>query len=231
MRAPPYNRPWLREYGRAFVHGTLAERHAVESLVWGNTRFTRTFHKPWVSHRGDRPIPQLAWQPKVYVCVRPQAYWPTVRRLVEHSRRLGAHWKFYDAPGGHQRPDKIVFYAASERGLGRLVERLAFLLRGTAGHPMRHVCEPADLGLGVERAGVLYVGVDPVFLGTSWRMYRCFASAWAAKNRAYLESLPGGPKRWFSSMNLSRAHEGPAALAPPSSVPAHARRFWKLISA
>jgi hypothetical protein len=85
----------------------------------------------------------------------------------------------------------------------------------------------------VEPAGYggLYIGIDPPLRhGQSWRIYRCLCLAWADINRAYLESLPGGQKRWFERMNLATKHEGPHSLSPDPQNILYIQRYWRIIN-
>lgn len=224
----PHDTPRLPEYGTGFVLGTLRQRHAVESLVFGRARFARALHEVWVSYEPGRPPRHRAWQTKLYVCVRARYYWRTIRELIYAANALDTHWKFYMAPTGYERPDKIVFYPAGRTDLQHLIRKLQPILRGGAGHPLRHACLPTDLGLASGREGMLYIGCDPRFLDESWRQYRSLVNAWANLNQDYLDQWPGGQEGWLAAMNLSARHEGPASLEPKVDT-AFVRRFYAVI--
>lgn len=230
MKLLPYAAPPQPGYGARFVRRTLPQRFAIEALLFEDRRFRSQLHDYWVFRTPDHPRRPPVWQPKLYLCVRAADYWRTVRALVEHTDRIEGVWKFYMAPEGYERPDKIIVYPPIS-GLERVARSLARLLRGTRGHPLRHACPASAVGLARRADDFLYVGSDPKFLGASWREYRTLVEPWSRVNRAYLADRYGSAAAWLRRMNVSPDHEGPAALRPTSFDTAFALRYWRHITA
>lgn len=231
MRLSPYDAPRQPSYGARFVRRTLAQRFAIEALLFEDRRFRSELHDYWVFRSPARPRRRTpTWQPKLYVCVRAPAYWLTVRTLIEHTDRIGAWWKFYMAPHGYERPDKIIVYPPIAE-IERVARTVARLLRGTRGHPLRHVCPASAVGLVRRDDDFLYFGSDPKFLRSSWRQYRTLVDAWSKVNRSYLVDRHGSVAWWLQRMNVSPVHEGPAVLHPTAFDTGFVRRYWRLITA
>lgn len=170
------------------------------------------------------------WQVKAYLCLSPRSYWPVISKLIAQLRPGKTHWKFYLYERGYERPDKIVFYAASPRKLRRLIARLRRAATGCGFHALRHAALPFEFGFEKSRRRGIYIGCDPMFLKTSWRLYRTLCWAWTKVNESYLKNLPEGREGWFQKMNLSLVHEGPASLDPdPSDIP-YIRRYWRVVN-
>ncbi|MFO0664811.1 MAG: hypothetical protein U0174_12720 [Polyangiaceae bacterium] len=237
MKIVPYASPILPEFrSKAFRVETVRAKASFEREFFADPRFVKTLQSPWVyfvpkqTRTGSRKAnaaDRASWGPKLYVCVGAAHYWQTVRRLVD-SFKGSVHWKFYMAPDGYDRPDKIVIYARSARHLREIVRKVRPLLPHTGFHELDHTGSTVQLGL--ERAGKkgLFVGADLPFR-ESWRFYRSFCIAWADWNAEYLAERPGGRARWLERMNLSDKHQGPLSLEPPAADLAHVRRYWKQI--
>lgn len=238
MNIVPYASPLLPQFrSKAFRAETLRAKASLEAVFFDDARFVKGLQSPWTSfvpkQRAVSPAEkataarQAGWVPKLYVCVGASQYWKVVRRLVD-SLKGTTHWKFYMAPDGYDRPDKIVVYARSARHLGEVVRKVRPLLPKHGFHKLHHTASTAELGLEGARNHGLFVGIDPPFR-ESWRIYRSFCIAWADWNADYLAGRPGGRARWFERMNLSDKHQGPRSLEPPFSDLAHAKRYWKHI--
>ncbi len=231
MRLVPYDAPPQPNYGARFVRRTFAQRFAIEALLFEDRRFRSELHDYWVFRSPARPPRRTpAWQPKLYVCVRAADYWRTVRTLIEHTDRIDAPWKFYMAPQGYERPDKIIVYPPIA-GIELVARTVARILRGTRGHPLRHACPASAVGLAGQDDDFLYFGSDPKFLRSSWRQYRTLVDAWSKVNRSYLVERYGSVASWLRRMNFSPVHDGPAALRPTSFDTGFVRRYWRLITA
>ena len=163
------------------------------------------------------------WQPKLYLCPRARDYWTCVDRLLRDPRMVGLTWKFFRGPVGFDRPDKIILHVPRGRRLGAVENIARAAMAGLRHHDLRHAAACAGLS-GVFR------GSDPAFLRLSWRYYRALAVAWAALNRRYLASSPGGIARWMRRMNLSTRDEGPRALLPAACERHFIRRTWRSIA-
>lgn len=227
----PYELPLIAEYRTAsFGHSLDAARARVVRRCSDNPRFRAAEgNNPWCSFSAPLAGRLPAWQLKLYVCVQADDYWQTVERLVDRFGHAAFPWKFYAAPDGYERPDKIVFYPGTPDRLAALIEPLRDQLAGCSSHPIRHAARTDELNLEAQPAGGLYVGSDPTFLDQSWRVYRTLAIAWAHINADYLHSLRGGLGRWLERMNLASTHEGPAALVPDPRDRRYVRRYWRMM--
>lgn len=238
MKLFPYALPLIPEYrAGVFKKATRRLKPVVETLLFRENDFYKRLQDVWVSYypcskrksgqsRNKQGTPH--WTPKLYICPGANAYWPLILRLVKKFRRAKHQWKFFMAPHGYERPDKIVFYFDSGAQLKRFVGTLRPLLPRSGFHDLRHAASTAQMGIEAEGLRGLYVGMDPP-IGKSWRIYRCFCLAWADQNMRAIETLPGGKKRWFERMNLSLVHEGPYSLSTDPDNFLYIRRFWRMI--
>jgi hypothetical protein len=216
--------------GQTFARANGQWRPRILALLASRPRFLITTDDEWALYQPASPQPRLHWQPKVYLCLGPRDYWATVAELVTAFDSWKHPWKFHLGVSGLDRPDKIVFYFPDARALRLALTRLRRFLGGRTFHDLHQAASTSDLGLERPGARGLYVGADPVFLRTSWRLYRCLCEAWARNNAPLLQRLPGGLTRWYSRMNLSSHHEGPASLGPFSPAELrYMRRHWKRI--
>lgn len=233
MQVPPYRLPLIPQYkSRDFKKASRLWKPVVESLLFRESRFKKGLQDVWARYvpREGLGNGKFGWRPKLYVCLGASSYWPVVMRLINKFRDSRLPWKFFMAPSGYERPDKIVFYFDSGAQLKSFIKILRPLLPKNGFHELRHAASTARMGMEAGDRRGLYVGIDPPLGGgQSWRMYRCMCLAWADMNRRQLEKLPGGTKRWLERMNLSAEHEGPRTLAPASTDTAYVRRFWRMI--
>lgn len=242
MKIVPYASPILPEFrSKAFRAETVRAKTSFEKEFFSDARFVKDLQSPWVffvprkkqvrGRASKNVVPAKAqpqWTPKLYVCVDAGHYWKTVRRLVDDFKD-DVHWKFFMAPEGYDRPDKIVMYARSPKHLREIIRKVRPLLPKRGFHRLDHTGSTVDLGLEPPGAEGLFVGVDLPFR-EAWRFYRSFCIAWADWNEAYLAEQPGGRARWLARMNLSQTHQGPLSLEPPAADLAHVKRYWKMIN-
>ncbi len=228
MSGLAYHSPRHPEFkSRSFRASTLSWREAIRARIEaGDFRPPR---RDWPWAMSVCPAPRYRpWGPKLYVCVGSRDYWRCVHALQRRFPGSSRHWKFFLGPTNFERPDKIVFYFDTVGEMRSAVPRVRKVIARMAARPLHNARSTAGLFEPPGARG-LYVASDPNFLRTSWRFYRVLAVAWAAKNAAYLRSLPGGEARWYRRMNLSRRHEGPAALRPTAKDLTYVRRYWRLI--
>lgn len=221
--ADVYNTPIISGYrGRRFSELTLAAR----TLVWSALSARGVYQRlgPW-THCFPAAARRRPWQPKVYICVRPHDYWPTVLRLLIACE--GKRWKFYSASRGYHRPDKIVVYPEDERDLRSVVLLVRRELQNCRFHSLSHAAATWELGLESRSESGLYVGADLTFAGVSWRLYRAVCVGWLQKNAPFVRMKPGGIEAWAAALNLSASHRGPASLSPEQSASRAVLRTWQ----
>jgi len=231
----PYMLPVLPEFkSDVFKKCTEKYQYGVEAALFKAKGFEKGLHDCWVSYSPEiknkrRRKRTATWVPKLYVCVAAAFYWPTIRRLINESKKLEVFWKFYMAPSGYERPDKIVFYFGSEEALKHFVSKLRPHLPRRGFHDLRHSASTVAMGIEGKNQRGVFVGIDPP-VKESWRIYRSLCSAWADLNYEYIKQLRGGRKRWFERMNLSLTHEGPHTLTPPLKNTRYIRHYWDMIN-
>lgn len=227
MKLVPYDHPRLVGFkSSTFKRSTVRWKGVVERMLFEDKTYAKGLQDLWVLHA---PAPyRLPWTPKLYACVGPQSYWPMIVRLIERMHSSRVTWKFFMAPSGYERPDKICFYFRSAEELRAFVPWLRPLMPQRGTHVLHHTASTFDLGIEPEGTRGLFVGIDPP-LPLSWRIYRCLCVAWAEVNRSYLEERRGGADEWFVRMNISRVHEGPHTLTPDPKDEAFVKRAWSFI--
>jgi hypothetical protein len=235
VKLVPYARPILTDYqSLSFRRECKKWAPRVSEICSTSKYFFRLSGEPWIRHSSrqrTRNVKQPPWTLKIYVCVAARHYWPVVMGLIDRFSSDNMSWKFFLAPKGFARPDKIVFYPRTRRELSRLVKKLAKEISKRSLHDLRHAALAEEFGLARIGLRGIYLGMDPAFLPMSWRMYRCICAACAERNVGYLQSLPGGRERWFRRMNLSTRHEGPATLRPSLRDIRYIQKYWKVITA
>lgn len=232
LKLAPYSLPLVPDYkSGAFRRATRLSKAVLGIVTSQDKRSSMRLQDAWTYGRPPRGGGgrKKQWMPKLYICLGASFYWPTILRLIKALKNSKFAWKFYTAPSGYERPDKIVVYFDTGDHLKRFVKTLRPLLPKSGFHKLRHAGSTAEMGLEPRDRRGLYVGMDPPFLGESWRMYRCVCMAWADLNEEYLAKLKGGRSRWLRRMNLSAEHEGPHTLAPDLRDAVYIRRYWRMI--
>jgi hypothetical protein len=230
-----YDHPLIPEYRSALFKKTMQHyKTKLEHLFFQDPRFAKRLQDYWTYYiplkKSKKKQKTRQWTPKIYICVGASAYWPFILRLIKKYKKSKTQWKFYMAPSGYDRPDKIVFYFESGSQLRQFVKKLRPLLPKTGLHALSHTASTAEMGIESEKRRGIFVGIDPPLRGQSWRLYRSLCIAWADVNTEYLSNLKGGRNRWLARMNLSPEHEGPYSLSPPKKNIGYVRKYWRIIN-
>lgn len=224
-RSRSYVRPVLSSFDNA---RSFRESNAREAILDRIRSSASAFQSvgPWMTVAGNRTRTSQFWRIKIYVCVGVQSYWRTAEQVLfdETLRRylLGAKVfintdpkKRSDTAAADQRysrPDKIICYIGETQAAMLACARLAELVKGRT-HTLKHAVRADRIGfLSRTKANGLYVGLDPVFLGQSWRTYRAISLTWSDKNKRAIEEEFGSVELWRNRMNISAKHEGPVSL-------------------
>lgn len=169
------------------------------------------------------------WHHKLYICVTPRAYWLTVRRLVSQTKTARLTWKLWTHLRSYSRPDKIVLYCNDGIDLKRKTALVRRILGYGNSHLLGHACLASCHKLEKSGKG-LYVGMDPSFLKTSWRYYRCIVGAHLAINKEYYRKRTPELIEFLKTLNVSLEHEGPRSLNPSKKYIPTIRRVWNAIT-
>lgn len=230
-----YDHPLIPAFKKkSFEKQTIAYKNKFEHLFFQNPTFNKklqdywTYYLPIKKHAKKRKS-KPHWTLKIYLCLSPKDYWPTIHKLVKKLKKNPYHWKYYSAPKGYERPDKIVFYFGSGSELKKFVKKIRPWLPKSGFHHLSHTASTSEMGIEKKGQKGIHVGMDPP-IGESWRMYRSHCIAWANINEEYLATVKGGKMGWYRRMNLSLTHEGPYSLNPSIKDIKHVQKYWKLIN-
>ena len=231
--AKPYTYPILHSFTKPkMIAAARAELRSIrKDLKQKRAHFKEYAH--WLRLRSGEKKKHtnsdLAWKPKLYICVSPQNYWTAIRRLITLSEKISLNWKFCRKTSSLSRPDKIVIYFESISQIKKDLPKIRNALTGLRFHGLSHASLTSEMGFEKKGKGI-YFGADPAFLKTaSWRLYRCVVSASIEFNRDYFAEIAAKKRSSpYELFNLSSKHDGPNKLTSSSSQVAFIKKHWDL---